>query len=210
MHGQLMHATPCRQPGTSHLSSPSSAHQSQPQPSSAPAEQLPRPPSIDSTTLTLSPARPCACEMQALAGSSDGMFMRLARHVHEASRQQLLRFQGVLVTGGVDEVRSGDGYKQRCGCGVCLGRWWQQMNRRPYSAGRDGYFAPHLLHSHHCFALFCSAGRDALLCGQHVPQRQGALLLQLLEGRRLPGAAAGEEAGLGAVLGWIGHIGYGS
>ncbi len=30
--------------------------------------------------------------------------MRLARHVFEASRVQQLRFQGVFVNGGIDEV----------------------------------------------------------------------------------------------------------
>lgn len=43
---------------------------------------------------------------QSLAASQDGLFMRLARQVFEASRAQQLRFQGVYVGGGVDEVRS--------------------------------------------------------------------------------------------------------
>ncbi len=45
--------------------------------------------------------------MQALPvppASSDALFVRLARTVFEASRGQALRFQGVFVNGGVDEV----------------------------------------------------------------------------------------------------------
>lgn len=44
--------------------------------------------------------------LQSLAASQDGLYMRLARRVFEASRAQQLRFQGVYVGGGVDEVRS--------------------------------------------------------------------------------------------------------
>ena len=33
--------------------------------------------------------------------------MRLARRAYEASRSQQLRFQGVFVNGGIDEVRCG-------------------------------------------------------------------------------------------------------
>lgn len=40
---------------------------------------------------------------QAHAGG-DGLFVRLARRVYEASSSQSLRFQGVFVNGGVDEV----------------------------------------------------------------------------------------------------------
>ena len=43
--------------------------------------------------------------LQAQAGTEPGLFVRLARRVYEASRAQQLRFQGVYVGGGVDEVR---------------------------------------------------------------------------------------------------------
>jgi hypothetical protein len=49
---------------------------------------------------------PCCPALQAQAGG-DGLFVRLARRVYEASRAQQLRFQGVYVGGGVDEVRGG-------------------------------------------------------------------------------------------------------
>ncbi|KAI3433414.1 hypothetical protein D9Q98_003229 [Chlorella vulgaris] len=41
--------------------------------------------------------------LRASAGATDGLFVRLARHVFEASRVQQLRFQGVFVNGGIDE-----------------------------------------------------------------------------------------------------------
>lgn len=41
---------------------------------------------------------------QAVTPSAYGVFLRLARHVFEASPAQQLRFQGVFVNGGVDEA----------------------------------------------------------------------------------------------------------
>lgn len=51
---------------------------------------------------------------QALAADSDALFVRLARRVFEASRAQQLRFQGVFVNGGVDEVGGADASAQQC------------------------------------------------------------------------------------------------
>lgn len=45
--------------------------------------------------------------LQTLAPGGDGLFVRLARRVYEARRDSPLRFQGVFVGGGVDEVRAG-------------------------------------------------------------------------------------------------------
>ena len=58
-----------------------------------------RPPSFTTRSPTPTPRTP-----QAHAGG-DGLFVRLARRVYEASSNQQLRFQGVFVNGGVDEVR---------------------------------------------------------------------------------------------------------
>ena len=71
-----------------------------------------------------SPPTPCPSLppslAQALAAGADGIFARLARQVYEASHASQLRFQGALVSGGVDEA-SGD-VGCRGGVWVGLGR----------------------------------------------------------------------------------------
>lgn len=87
----------------------------------APVRMLAQPPPI------------CPCRttpmQQAPAGGDDGLFVRLARRVYEASQGQALRFQGVYVGGGVDEVRWGGGggpalgaagWGACCDCITCL------------------------------------------------------------------------------------------
>ncbi len=130
---------------------------------------------------------------QAHAGS-DGLFVRLARRVYEASATQQLRFQGVFVNGGVDEVRAGLLGLVVNGGGAAT--WGEPLGVQPLMQAAGcasqcarlacgGAPAPHIAASTCVPSLYLphSPGRDALLCGQPVPLaplHDFLVLLQLL------------------------------